>query len=229
MERLYLNRFQSHVVSSPNFNSYQSAYRKFHCTETALLATLDYVYCSCNNSLATALVALDLSAAFDTVDHAILFNRLHASFRISGLVLQWLKSYLTERTQCVTLGRHTSSPTHLMSGVPQGSILGPILFTLYISPISSLITDFGIQHQQFADDTQLFVALSPSNFVDTISKIESCLLAVHAWFSQNWLALNTDKSDCILFVNLYAYRAHTITTVASCDPWVMGHMGHGSV
>jgi len=127
LERLFINRFQPHVVSSPNFNKLQSAYRKNHSTETALLATLDHVYRTVDDSAVTLLVALDLSAAFDSIDHSKLLDRLRTSFGVGGAVLKWLQSYLVARTQSVVVGDCCSDVTLLSCGVPQGSVLGPLL------------------------------------------------------------------------------------------------------
>ena len=215
LERLFLNRFQSHVVRSPNYNSYQSAYRKNHSTETALTATMDYIYRAADRSESTVLVALDLSAAFDLVDHTLLLDRLRCSFGITGPALQWLASYLTQRTQVVTIGKFNSPIVDLACGVPQGSVIGPLLFTLYISPLAQLISRFGIFHQQFADDSQLYIALSPSNAVPCIERLEQCLSALQQWFLQNGLQLNADKSDCILFGT--AQRLKTFQPLNSVD------------
>lgn len=87
-------------------------------------------------------MSLDLSAAFDTIDHSILLNRLRHSFGLSGIVHQWLHSYLTGRTQVVRLGSHISSPVSLVCGEPQGSVLGPLLFAIYTSPKAHLINFF---------------------------------------------------------------------------------------
>ena len=99
-----LTRLQPHVTSSPNFNSLQSAYRRAHSTETALVNTLDYIHTSAGRSLPTILVSPDLSAAFDTIDHCTVLNRLENSFGITGLALSWIRSYLSNRSQCVAMG-----------------------------------------------------------------------------------------------------------------------------
>ena len=114
-----------HITSSSNFNPLQSAYRKHHSTETALLNTLDHIYTSADKSQPTALVALDLSAAFDTIDHSTLLFRLHSDFGVSGAALSWIYTYLTDRKQRVTVGHCNSPVTTVSSGVPQGSVLGP--------------------------------------------------------------------------------------------------------
>ena len=199
IERLFLSRLQPHILCCPNFNQLQSAYRPYHSTETALLLSLNNIYEAADNSQPTLLVSLDLSAAFDTIDHSVLLSRLHTSFGISGTALSWLTSYLYSRSQHVRIGQSSSPSALLDSGVPQGSVLGPILFSVYISPIGAIFSAFGIQHQQYADDTQLYIALSAVNPVPAISTLESCLTSLHSWFCQNGLCLNPTKSDAILF------------------------------
>ena len=128
-----------------------------HSTETALLLALNSIYTSADSGHATLLVSLDLSAAFDTIDHDILISRLQHSFGISWPVLSWIKSYLHNRSQSVRVGSVSSNSFTLTTRVPQGSVLGPVLFSVYISPISSLIATHNLQHQQYADDTQLYI------------------------------------------------------------------------
>ena len=119
LERLFMSRLQPHVLASGNFNPFQSAYRRNHSTETALLCTLDNVFNSSDQGKSTLLVSLDLSSAFDTIDHAVLKTRLQASFGVTGTALCWLTSYLCNRTQVVKLGNISSSPQFCKS-VNQG-------------------------------------------------------------------------------------------------------------
>ena len=199
LERLFLKRIQPHITTSPNFNPFQSAYRRNHSTETSLLYTVNRICQDVNNGKCTLLVSLDLSAAFDTVDHTILSNILKNSFGIQGPALSWINSYLHDRQQFVRIGDATSPTTLLSTGVPQGSVLGPILFTIYTAPIAAVVREHGVDHQQYADDTQLFVSLSVANYPTLIPKLEACLVHLSHWFYTNGLALNPDKTDAILF------------------------------
>ena len=101
-----------------------------------------------------------LSAAFDFIDHNILLNRLHTGFGITGSPLTWLTSYLLGRTQSVCVGNASSTVTDCRTGVPQASFLGPILFCLYISPIADIASQYSVSLQQYANDTQLYIACS---------------------------------------------------------------------
>jgi hypothetical protein len=199
LERLFLLRFQPHVQNCSNFNIMQSAYRPLHSTETSILPTLNSIYRSADSGMPTLLVSLDLSAAFDTIDHSTLLTRLHTSFGISGTCLDWLDSYLSSRTQTVRIGQSSSTTMSLSAGVPQGSVLGPILFSLYTSPLALIISHFGLSHQQYADDTQLYISLSLDNMRQPIEQLEHCLTSLHYWLGLNGLCLNPDKSDVVLF------------------------------
>jgi hypothetical protein len=199
IEHLFLARFQPHILLSPNFNSMQSAYRPYHSTETALNRTLNDVYQSIDHGEPTLLVSLDLSAAFDTIDHSSLLSRLNTSFGVSDTALSWLASYLSGRSQAVRIGSESSPTTNCELGVPQGSVLGPILFSIFVSPVGHLVSSHQVKHQQYADDTQLYFSLSPKQPHLGIDTLQRCLHSLHAWFSLNGLSLNPSKSDAVLF------------------------------
>lgn len=127
-----------------------------------------------------------------------LIHRLEQTFGISSVALDWILSYLSGRSQFVRLGNCTSAPHPCPSGVPQGSVLGPLLFTLYISPVANVISSFGISHHQYADDTQLYSAIDRASFTQA-TVLDRCATAVHRWFILNGLALNPNKSEVIPF------------------------------
>jgi len=133
-----------HLLGSANFSNYQSAYRKDHSTKTALMDVLDRVYTAADDKQVTVLIGFDLSAAFDTVDHQILLDRLQTEFGVTGIPLIWLRFYLKSRTQFVKMGHHQSPVIGLEVGIPEGSVLGPLLFATYCSPVANVTTDHGM-------------------------------------------------------------------------------------
>ena len=141
-EKLVLSQVSSYHSSHNPYNTCQSAYRPGDSTETALLKVVNDLFLSLNKGNISVLAFLDFSSAFDTIYHTILVHRLHTDFVFIDTVLQWFSSYLTDRTHYVSLSNHCSdfAPVHL--GVPQGSVLGPMLFTMYIKTLSAIIDSF---------------------------------------------------------------------------------------
>ena len=218
IERLFLSRLYPHVTSSPNFNHFQSAYCPNHSTETALLQTFDDIFTSADHSQPTLLVSLDLSAAFETIDHSTLLSRLATSFGVNGTALAWISSYLTNRSQTVCMGSISSDPSICVSGVPQGSVLGTLLFSLYISPIGQIVSDSGISRQQYADDAQMYIGLTTTNLTVNIDRLQARLSALRSWLCFNGLCLNLDKSESILFGTHQQLRTFpAIQSIKICD------------
>ena len=175
LEKVVARRLNTYLERSSLTNKYQSAYKRFHSTESALLKVQNDILMNMDRGEVTALTLLDLSAAFDTIDHKLLFSRLHSWFGVTGLALNWFSSYLTDRAQQVKLCNLLSSPATLKFGVPQGSVLGPILFTLYTSPLSKIIDSHKISHHLYADDTQLYVSFSTKNVSKSINTLKQCV------------------------------------------------------
>jgi len=212
VERLVLDRLRPHLHSSSHFVRLQSAYRRGHSTETALLHVLDHVYAAADNKKATVLISLDISAAFDTINHDVLLQRLQSDFGVDGAAAAWLHSYLTDRQQFVKLGQHSSAMMRCQCGVPQGSVLGPLLFTTYVSPVGDLIEGHGVSYHQFADDTQLFIALNANDAMPALHRVAACSSAVRQWFLQNGLQLNADKSEVVILGTAQQLRALLVST-----------------
>ena len=142
-----------------------------------------------------ALTLLDLSAAFDTIAHATLTDRLSDWYGISGQAQIWFSSYLQNRHQSVKIEDTFSDKVTLSYGIPQGSVLGPVLFTLYNTPLSAIIYSFDIHHI-YADDTQIYMSLSVSNAKKSLEKLQHCLMGVSAWMTGS--KLNPSKTEFLL-------------------------------
>ena len=168
------SRLNSHINSSHTSNDYQSSYRKCHSTESALLKIHNDILSSMDGGRVKALTLLDLSAAFDIIDHTILLKTLGNWFGVSGKALDWFKSHLTGRSQRIKLGNCLSSRSDLSFVVSKGSVLGALLFTLYTSPLSSLVSGHAIPHHLYADDSLLHVSFSSGDSVAALNGLQLC-------------------------------------------------------
>ena len=198
LERIIHSRINDHLQTFPSVCPFQSAYRKFHSTETALLRIQNDILLATNDQKVSALVLLDLSAAFDTIDHQILLERLSSTFGFSGTALSLITSYLTDRSQHVTIENHCSKSSPLTTGVPQGSVLGPLLFTLYTTPIGNILSNSSVSFHLYADDTQLYISFSAADSSTSLSSISSTLDVIHSWLSLNRLTVNPSKTEFLL-------------------------------
>ena len=176
----------------------QSAFRAGCSTETALLKVQNDILKAMDENKVVILVLLDLSAAFDTVDHNILIQRLKERLGLDGTALDWLRSYLSDREQSVRTGPSTSSPVTIKYGVPQGSVLGPLLFSMYMLPLGEILRRHAPSYHLFADDDQLYIAAEPDRVKARVGELESCIDEVRQWMRANFLQLNDDKTDVLL-------------------------------
>ncbi len=140
---------------------------------------------------------LDLSTAFDTIDHNILLNRLENFFGISGSALAWFKSYLSDRHQFEAVNEEVSYRSQVQYGVPQGSVLGPLLFTLYMLPLGDIIRKHGVSFHCYSDDTQLYISLRPGEKYQ-FEKLTECIVDIKNWKTSNFLLLNSEKKRLII-------------------------------
>ena len=199
IERLVASQFVKYIFDNDLREIFQSSYTKCHSTETALIKVQNDILEAIDGKKCVLLVLLDLSAAFDTIDHNTLLSRLAKRYGVKGTALQWFQSYLSGRVQAVTIDGIESDLHHLIYGVPQGSVLGPILFILYTSPLGDLLRECGISFHFYADDTQLYLSCKVSETEEAKLKMEECIGKVRVWMSQNFLKLNEEKTEFIMF------------------------------
>ena len=153
---------------------YRSAYRKLHSTETALCKIHDDLVSNTCHGKASLLVLLDLSTAFDTVDHQLLLSYFY-DCGVEGTALSLLESYLENKEQCVAIRESRSESTTLQYDVPQGSVLGPVLFTVYAGTLAFLLKAHGVSYHFFADDTQLYIRVEDDGVKHRLSSLLSDL------------------------------------------------------
>lgn len=173
----------------------QSAYRKLHSTETALCKIYDDLVNNTCQGKTSLLVLLDLSAAFDTVDHQLLLSDF-SDCGVEGTALSLLESYLENREQCVSIDESQSEPTNLQYGVPQGSVLGPVLFTVYTGTLALLLDAHGVGYHFYADDTQVYIRIEDID--DAKHRISSLLSDIKIWMARRKLKLNDGKTEIIV-------------------------------
>ena len=142
-----------------------------------------------------ALTLLDISVAFNIINHNILLNYLRDWFWANGTVLRLIKSYLSKPKQKVKLDNSFSDAFSLPYGVPQGSILGPHLFTLHTTPLSNIVSSFNVTHHLYADDTQIYLALHHRNFDSSFAELTVCLTCVQKWMDDVKQKLNQEKTE----------------------------------
>ena len=176
----------------------QSAYRKFHSTETALVKIVNDMLLAMDKRMCVMLVMLDLSAAFDTVNHETLLHRMETEYGITGHALHWIESYFANRTQLVSINIVQSTSKPLSTGLPQGSVLGPFGFLPYSSPLFSIAQRHGIELHMYADDTQLYLPFPTNEYDAAVAKMQSCLQDIVNWMNRNCLKLNSDKTEFLI-------------------------------
>ena len=195
-EKLVCVRLNKYISENAILHSSQYGFREKLSTSMALLKLTEDVSRSIDDGNLTVGVFIDLAKAFDTVDHKILLNKLN-HYGIRGVVNNWFNSYLSNREQFVKIGESNSSLCRIKCGVPQGSILGPILFLIYINDLNQISTI--IKTIMFADDTNLF--LSGKNISDIEKQFNKELIILTEWFNSNLLSLNIKKTSYIVFSN----------------------------
>ncbi len=186
----------------------QYGFRPNHSTVNAVTNFVADILISNEEKKYTVSVLLDLSKAFDTIDHNILLTKLEY-YGIRGIALEWFRSYLSHRTQYVDYKSVNSSSLEISCGVPQGSVLGPLLFIIYTNDLPhSLIHSKCIL---FADDTTVYS--SSPNIKDVVSSVENDLSILHDWFCANKLSLNVNKTNFMIFSPKSANKYPNLTKI----------------
>ena len=209
---MVLKQLLSHLKRNSLEETFQSAYRAHHSTETALVRVVNDLLHVIDQGHCTLLNLLDLSSAFDTINHSLLLNRLKTTFGISGTALSWFQSYLSNRKQIVVIDGFKSEQIPLECGVPQGSVLGPVLFVLYVYPLSKVIRSFSVSYHQYADDTQFFGTETTKELADVKATCVKCILGVRDWMRRNRLRLNDDKTE-VMYVGNKKFTSDTHLTI----------------
>ena len=197
IERVVAARYTEHAERQSLFPERQSAYRRHHSTETVVVSVMNDVIRAADEGKITCLVLLDLTAAFDTVDHGILTDVLRNRFSVEGDALEWFGSYLSDRTQVFVTHSQSSSTFPVTSSVPQGSVLGPVKFISYSEDITIIFRSHNVSHHLFADDKQLLESVTVAEVDKAVRKLQSCITDVQTWCASRRLQLNAAKTEVI--------------------------------
>ena len=205
LECVINKQLQQHLKTHDLPEPLQSAYKPHHSTETALVKVFNDILCAIDGPNAAVFMAmLDLSAAFDTVDHDIMHRRLQNTLGITGTALEWFRSYLDKRSMKVSINGSYSEAVRLDVSVPQGSQIAPELYNNYTQPLGHLLRSIGMMYHCYADDTQLMKTVSlkePANQHDACRMMSDGIKTIEDWMTANKLKLNPEKTEFIVISN----------------------------
>ena len=190
-----LNQFVPYFESNKRLSSTQSGNKQFHSTETSLVHTTDAVLEATDKKKTTAVVLLDMSKAFDSIHH-ILFDKLR-DVGVSTLAFRWFHSYLSNRNQRVRINSTLSEALPLVSGIPQGSIMGPLLFTIYVNDLSNIPRNCSTEC--YVDDTEIYMSFNVKDCDDAVAAVNEGLHNIRNWYFQNGLLRNPEKTKLIVY------------------------------
>ena len=210
IEKVIASRLLEHMQSNNLLETLQSAYKKAHSTETALLRVQNDILSSINTRKGSFLILLDLSAAFDTVDHELLLSFLDTHIGLRGPVLSLFRSYLCGRSQCVSVNGVMSEFCQLAFGVPQGSVLGPLVFCTYTLPLGAILRHHELDYHLYADDTQVYCATDLSEPKENLARIIACVSDIRTWRVHNKLKINDDKTEFLILHSAYIDLTHNL-------------------
>ena len=194
-ERAAHSQFVNFLDQNEKIAKLQNGNRKLHSTETALLYFTDEILKNMDDKKVSVIVLLDMSKAFDSIRHDLMLSKL-CSIGLSNAACNWFGSYLSQRNQVVNIPNCISDPLPLSVGVPQGSILGPVLFTLYVNDLLSVPKH--CQAMGYVDDTKIFLGLPPSQISDAVTALNKDLSDIARWCCMNSLLINPDKTKLLV-------------------------------
>lgn len=212
LERIVYAQIYQHV--EPLLSDSQHGFRRNRSTSTALLTITDQILQSMDNHCISLLILLDLSKAFDSVNHDLLIAKLR-TLGLDQHIITWIKSYLSERTQVVRANKVESAELAITTGVPQGSILGPLLFLIYTNDLPDSVTHANVV--QFADDTQLLYHYNPKSRSEPSNiamKIQGDLQQIASWCQSNCLQLNSKKTQFLPIAEARILQRTLLPTVS---------------
>ena len=194
-ERIVYDQLSKHLAIHNILYKYQSGFRRSYSTETALIDLSDRIKFCMDKGLYTGMVMIDLQNAFDTVNHAIMSDKLGAIGCDDGSV-NWFNSYLSNRSQFIDIKGTLSDRGEVTCGVPQGSILGPLLFLIYVNNMESAVD---CDLLLYADDSALLIRRK--NIIDIEQKLSEELAKLNVWLIENKLSLHQGKTESLLFAS----------------------------
>ena len=194
-DKIVLNQFTDYLTEHELVTKHQSGNRKFHSTETLNIAVTDILLEAIDKQQLSIIVFLDLSKAFDSVQHDILLNKL-MELGVSTEVLNWFKSYLSNRSQYVRIGAATSTCARLEHGIPQGSVLLPFLFNIYTNSLPSITKSCNLE--SFVDDSKTFLTFPVSSTNRSLEDIEEDLQKIFQWCCNHSLLINPEKTKMLI-------------------------------
>ena len=218
-EGFVAQQLQHFVEENGIYGIYLSAYRAHHSAEIALVRIHNDTARSIDSRRSVLLVLLDLRAAFDTINHSTLLRCL-SGYELFGDVLAWLISYLCNRTCVVRVKNGVLELETMTTGVPQGTVLGPLLFNVYIEPLTTHLQKHNINHHLYADDTQLYITFPPTDHAQGLARMEACVQDAKAWLCDNGLVMNDSKSQAIVIRSSSVRTPTSITCVNICGQLV---------
>ena len=204
IEEAVCRQISEHITANKLADTNQSAYKQHHSTETALLKISNDILLDLDKRNIVFLIFLDLSAAFDTLDHRIMLRRLELSFGIEGHALKWFESYLSDRRVKVIINGQYSDIVELSCSTPQGSKIGPRMYSDYVRPLGRLLTYLSLWYHAYADDTQASKSARASDRNDqisTISRLQTGIHHVSEWMFHNKLKINQEKNEFLIIAS----------------------------